>query len=121
MPTYPLPASERQVVETNCRWCGKELRDKRRSYCNAEHRDSWINDIYLNENFKLQRQLAFKRDMDMCQKCKITKQEHWKKYRQSLHAHHIVPRHEGGSNHRDNLLTLCRNCHIELHKEMAAS
>lgn len=32
-----------------------------------------------------------------------------------LHAHHIVPLSEGGSNDLDNLVTLCAGCHSETH------
>lgn len=28
-----------------------------------------------------------------------------------LHAHHIIPRSKGGSNHLYNVLTLCLDCH----------
>jgi 5-methylcytosine-specific restriction endonuclease McrA len=118
---YPLPANQRKCNEENCRWCGKEILDKRRSYCNSECRDKWINDIYMIEDFVRQRYLAIERDEQMCQMCKITQKEHKRSYRQDLHAHHIIPRHAGGSNYRDNLLTLCKVCHIELHKGMLVS
>lgn len=119
--SFPLPVDQRRVIEGFCRWCGKVLSDKRRCYCSAECRDRWINDIYLVEDFKHQRHLALQRDQCTCQKCKMTRAEHKRLYKQDLHAHHIVPRHSGGSNFRDNLLTLCQGCHIELHKEMGIS
>ena len=33
-----------------------------------------------------------------------------------LEVHHIVQRKDGGTNHRDNLLTLCHECHAALHR-----
>ena len=33
----------------------------------------------------------------------------------AVHAHHIVPRKDGGSNHLDNLITLCPNHHALAH------
>ncbi|OTF07708.1 HNH endonuclease [Halorubrum sp. SD612] len=33
-----------------------------------------------------------------------------------LHAHHLTPRSEGGSDSLDNLQTLCVNCHNSQHK-----
>lgn len=39
-------------------------------------------------------------------------------FNQDLHTHHIVPRSRGGSNYMDNLITLCRNCHVEIHREL---
>ena len=31
------------------------------------------------------------------------------------HLHHVVPRSQGGKGERANLVTLCFNCHEELH------
>ena len=33
-----------------------------------------------------------------------------------LEVHHIVQRKDGGTNHRDNLVTLCHDCHAALHR-----
>jgi hypothetical protein len=33
-----------------------------------------------------------------------------------LHIHHIIPRHKGGKDRDDNLVTLCKNCHDMIHK-----
>jgi len=33
-----------------------------------------------------------------------------------LVKHHIVPRSDGGSSKKDNLIVLCQNCHVLLHK-----
>ena len=33
-----------------------------------------------------------------------------------LEVHHIVQRKDGGSDHRDNLVTLCHDCHVALHR-----
>jgi len=33
-----------------------------------------------------------------------------------LEVHHVTPRHHGGSNHHDNLLTLCGSCHRLWHE-----
>lgn len=32
-----------------------------------------------------------------------------------LHVHHIIPVSEGGSHDRENLVTLCRDCHSDTH------
>jgi len=47
------------------------------------------------------------RDDWRCQDCGIRKR---------LTIHHIVPRTQGGSDHPDNLVTLCRTCHDAIHK-----
>ena len=33
-----------------------------------------------------------------------------------LQVHHIKPRSKGGDNSEDNLLTLCRDCHEDVHQ-----
>ena len=33
-----------------------------------------------------------------------------------LEVHHIIQRKDGGTNHRDNLVTLCHECHAALHR-----
>ena len=33
-----------------------------------------------------------------------------------LKVHHIVQRKDGGTDHRDNLVTLCHDCHVALHR-----
>ena len=35
---------------------------------------------------------------------------------EDLQHHHLVMRAEGGSNHETNLITLCYDCHLKLHK-----
>ena len=35
------------------------------------------------------------------------------------HYHHIVPRHEGGSNTPENIVGLCNECHSEVHQNKA--
>lgn len=37
-----------------------------------------------------------------------------------LHAHHIVPLKDGGSNNRSNLTTLCKDCHRAIHSDAQA-
>ena len=51
------------------------------------------------------RYLVYKRDHFTCQDCAITKS--------SLDIHHIVPFLSGGSNELDNLIALCRKCHMK--------
>ena len=34
---------------------------------------------------------------------------------EGLEHHHIIPRAEGGTNEETNLLTVCNNCHANLH------
>ena len=36
----------------------------------------------------------------------------------NLNVHHIKPVSEGGGDEPENLITLCKNCHKEIHREM---
>ena len=47
------------------------------------------------------------RDGYKCRKCRS---------KTHLEVHHIIQRKDGGTNHRDNLVTLCHDCHAALHR-----
>jgi hypothetical protein len=47
---------------------------------------------------------VLKRDNNVCQVCLSTSTT-------KLHIHHILKRKEGGSDHLDNLITVCPSCH----------
>ena len=51
------------------------------------------------------------RDGFKCQHC-----HHKGDSRTKLEVHHIVQRKDGGTDHRDNLVTLCHDCHAALHR-----
>jgi hypothetical protein len=48
------------------------------------------------------------RDGHKCTRCGAT---------EDLHLHHLVLVSEGGDNEADNLVTLCRGCHADVHRE----
>lgn len=50
------------------------------------------------------RQLVLDRDGNTCQVCRGIATS-------ALHVHHILKRKEGGTDHLDNLLTVCSRCH----------
>ena len=54
------------------------------------------------------RLIVQRRDNYVCQRCGATGAP--------LYVHHIVPRHRGGTNDLDNLVTLCHPCHREVHR-----
>lgn len=58
-----------------------------------------------------QRHTALQRDDFVCQSCGIGDCR--------LHVHHKVPRSSGGTDHLDNLVTLCPDCHAEEHNQDA--
>jgi len=56
------------------------------------------------------REYVLYRDKHTCQICK------GKSGDSVLEVHHIIPRSKGGTNRPDNLITLCRTCHQNLHR-----
>jgi len=54
-----------------------------------------------------QRRFVLHRDGFTCKDCGVSDCR--------LHVHHINPRSEGGTNHRDNLVSLCPDCHARRH------
>lgn len=63
------------------------------------------------DNFGFANTKAFvlTRDKYTCQKCKGKKKDN------KLEVHHIIFRSNGGSDEKNNLITLCSTCHYELH------
>jgi 5-methylcytosine-specific restriction endonuclease McrA len=52
--------------------------------------------------YHVMRKMAMKRDGHQCNHCGTSF---------NLTVHHIIPRREGGTDHLDNLQTLCDSCH----------
>ena len=69
-------------------------------------------DMYGYQNLK---QYVLKRDNYLCQSCKKKT-----KNNSELHVHHILFRSNGGTDTKNNLITLCRPCHDKLHKKKNA-
>ena len=69
--------------------------------------NKWMYQKGLKFGFANTKAFVLNRDKYICQYCK-TKQC-------TLEIHHIIFRSNGGSDEPDNLITLCRNCHRELH------
>ena len=69
--------------------------------------NKWMYQKGLKFGFANTKAFVLNRDKYTCQHCK-TKQG-------TLEVHHIVFRSNGGSDEPDNLITLCRQCHRELH------
>ena len=69
--------------------------------------NKWMYQKGLKFGFANTKAFVLNRDKYTCQHCK-TKQG-------TLEVHHIIFRSNGGSDEPDNLITLCRQCHRELH------
>jgi ATP-dependent DNA helicase RecQ len=58
------------------------------------------------------RQVVLVRDKYQCIECGVS---------QSLHVHHLIPRHLGGADEPANLITLCAACHAARHPTLQVS
>lgn len=61
------------------------------------------------EWLNLQRQV-FERDNFRCRHCKGKSKNY------ELHAHHVIHREHGGEDNIENIITLCKTCHVEYHR-----
>jgi hypothetical protein len=61
------------------------------------------------------KQFVLSRDGHCCQKCSGKKKD------DKLHVHHIIFRSNDGTNSPDNLITLCKTCHDNLHLHQNAA
>ena len=63
-----------------------------------------------NYGFENTKAMILNRDNYTCQHCKGKHKD------SKLEVHHIIFRSKGGSDEQDNLITLCKTCHDNLHK-----
>ena len=68
--------------------------------------------LYQEENAK---SYARKRNKYTCQRCKKSLKD-LKKNNIQLQVHHIKPKSQGGTDVPENLVTLCENCHKQVHE-----
>ena len=97
-----------KLSKRQCKRCGKTFQPKfkRHVFCSLECRKR----IRNNFNKYDLREFILERDNFTCQKCK-------RRFHLSseLHAHHIIPLHKGGKDILQNITTLCKQCHQEIH------
>lgn len=63
----------------------------------------------INYGFANTKAYVLDRDSYTCQHCAGKSKD------RRLHVHHIIFRTNGGSDEEENLVTLCKTCHVELH------
>lgn len=120
-----------------CGWCGKPVERKKYNtrevfgpFCNhacygqwrsanlaGENSPAWKGgyELWYEGNWKSQRAKARKRDNHTCQDCGVTEQS----WGYKLDVHHIVDyddfEDKKEANDLNNLVTLCRTCHVKRH------
>lgn len=63
------------------------------------------------EGWKELRLICYARDKYECQKC-------FKKCKKDIQAHHMIPRSYGGPDVLQNLVTLCKSCHVKVERRI---
>jgi 5-methylcytosine-specific restriction endonuclease McrA len=135
-----LKSRRKPVTSVRCAQCGNKItlspwQVKRSAtfghFCNSRCYGKWRTDNlagdnspnwngghtldYGGSNWKSQRRKARERDNHTCQKCGLTKQPHGYK----MDVHHKVPYDMFDdpkmANALNNLVTVCRPCHVKLH------
>jgi len=64
-----------------------------------------------SESWRSVRERVLDRDGHACRFCGMSNEEHKEEHEQGLHAHHVLPRNDGGEDHPGNLITVCTSCH----------
>jgi len=73
-------------------------------------KNKWLYQKGINYGFANTKAFVLDRDNHTCQYCKGKNKE------KRIEVHHIVFRSNNGSDEQDNLLTLCKTCHDNLHE-----
>jgi 5-methylcytosine-specific restriction endonuclease McrA len=106
------------------KFCSKECYDE---YTIKEKHPCWKENskkqrIPFGDNWKKQREKTIERDNKKCQRCGISRKQHYEKYGFDIHVDHIKPRIKfydkendklnwKESNKISNLITYCCSCH----------
>lgn len=73
-------------------------------------KNKWLYQRGANYGYSNSKAFVLDRDNHICQHCK------GKSKNNRIEVHHIVPRSENGSDEHDNLISLCKTCHDNIHK-----
>lgn len=102
-------------IKTN-NFCSRDCMGQWQSkYKTGENSNTWKGgyQAYYGKDWHKRRRQARKRDNYTCQGCNISQADHKK----TLEVHHIKPvrlfDNSNDANHLDNLITLCRDCHVK--------
>lgn len=82
------------------------------AYDGSRERRSIMEPAVEHDNWEKSRETALIRDKRCCRICEI---------KSNIHVHHLIPRHLGGSDSAENLITLCAACHAAHHPTLQVS
>ncbi len=72
-------------------------------------RSDFVKNTRYGDDWEAIRMVIYQRDKFQCQDCGITQQENGR----NLDVHHKIPYLFSGDNSIENLVTLCRSCHLQ--------
>lgn len=118
----------RYVPKGSCEWCGSILPKRRKSCCCEECNKKFLIAtsaiMYANTGSAGgYRNHIFRRDNYTCQNCRdfhaaVNENGFYLPTTDGeLDLHHKIPVSKGGTDDPDNLVTWCRKCHKEWHRE----
>jgi len=137
---YTPPKQDEKRIKKNCEVCGEEMKiipskaknPHQGKYCSRECYRKARSEMMKGENnwayidgrsyermkfrgkeWRRIREKAIQRDNEKCVECGLTRSEHFSRFGQDLHVHHIEPFRKNHSNDLDKLETLCVKCHSE--------
>jgi hypothetical protein len=117
--------------QKECRMCGdsfKKLKRISRVFCSNDCKYGWISENvrgenhhnwdggagnYINWDEEIRKEVI-ERDNGRCQECGINRDECREEFGCDLHVHHITPRSRGGTDEKENLISLCPVCHTKV-------
>lgn len=109
-----------KTVTLACEWCGEmyeahpnQAEESRFCSNGCQMRERHGDDIHAPSP----RSEALERDGWVCQRCNAAVGYQATSSR-TAEVHHIIPRSAGGPNSAANLVTLCRDCHVDVHNSM---
>ena len=98
------------LKEKKCVGCGIIFKTtlKFKTYCFKGCRYNSRKSVFSNHEL---REYILERDNYTCQKCKIQIGD-----ASFFHIHHKIPMYQGGKHTEENIITLCKSCHLIEHK-----
>lgn len=108
--------------KTICKWCGRKLSGRRTSFCSDKCSRAY-NRFLLKRPRPPLPWFVLIRDRFSCQDCGISA-VHFNEfempipYSEGLEIHHVIPVSQKGTDHVDNLITVCTSCHHLRHRKL---
>ena len=115
---YTVP--DWRADKRTCKWCRRQLNGRQESFCSPDCRDAWHGVFTWGRGRPAVVWRVLCRDDFKCQLCGevgwfVNEYDIVLPSPECLDVHHKVPVADGGTDHIDNLVTLCRDCHKMIH------